>query len=768
MDYKITKLLEEALDSADFFAKSVGSKYIGTEHMLYGIIDVQEGIAFRILSEAGVDRLKVASFVLIDKKRKTKKVSFSPKLNDAFEKADELRKNIGLEEFGTEVLLFSMLKQIDNNAIQILKEVCVDFQELFNKLTKVVNDTLIQNTEKIMEEANSLNIYCRNLNELVSKEKIGEVFGRDKEIERILQILSRKEKNNPCLIGEAGVGKTAIVEGLVYNIVKGNVPQKFKDNIIYAVDISSMIAGSKYRGEFEDRLKRVIEDATANPNVILFIDELHTIIGTGSAEGSLDAANILKPLLARGELRIIGATTTEEYRKKIEKDSALERRFQTILVEEPTKEETKNILTKIKPLYEKYHNVVISNEVIDEIIDLSNRYIHDRFFPDKAIDILDEVCSLTNNYKKRLQNETNKDEEDLDFFEKLNATKKDNNEKKAIKPKEIKIEDVRKVVSKISNVPVESLSKNEYAKLQSLENNLKKQIIGQDNAISLLAQAIKRGKSGVKDPKKPIGSFIFLGPTGCGKTETCKALAREIFNNENDIIRFDMSEYMEKHSVSKLIGAPPGYVGYEEGGLLTEKVRKKPYSIVLFDEIEKAHPDLFNILLQVLDDGMLTDSEGRKVDFKNTVIIMTSNIGAKEFSQNKKVGFNSENDSEFEEIKKNVKSELKKTFSPEFINRIDDVIIFNKLNKDDIEKITQILVKQTLKRLEEYNINVSKNLINQIVSEGFSKEYGARPIKRAIKDLIENPLADFIIESEGKNKTIYMDYVNGKTKIKNA
>ena len=765
MDYKITKLLEEAIDSATFFAKTTKSKYIGTEHMLYGIIDVQEGMAFKVLSDAGVDRIKVASYTNIGDS-KTKKITFSPKLNDAFEKADELKTNLGLEQFGTEILLFAMLKQIDNNAIQILKEICIDFQELFNKLTKVVNDTLIQNTEKILDETNSLNMYCRNLNELVAKEKIGEVFGREKEIERMLQILSRKEKNNPCLIGEAGVGKTAIVEGLAYNIVHENVPAKFKDNIIYSIDIASMVAGSKYRGEFEDRLKRVVEDAISNPNVILFIDELHTIIGTGSAEGSLDAANILKPVLARGDLRIIGATTTDEYRKKIEKDSALERRFQSVIVEEPTKEETKTILEKLKPTYEKFHNVVISDDVIEEIIELSDRYVHDRFFPDKAIDILDEVCSLTNNYKKQNKRDESKENDSQDFFEILNKVEEPKTKTKKETPKTIKIEDVKKVVSKISNVPVESLSKNEYSKLKNLEGDLKKQIIGQDDAIALISQAIKRGKSGIKDPQKPIGSFIFLGPTGCGKTETCKALAREIFNSENDIIRFDMSEYMEKHSVSKLIGAPPGYVGYEEGGLLTEKVRKKPYSIILFDEIEKAHPDLFNILLQVLDDGVLTDSEGRKVDFKNTIIIMTSNIGAKEFSANRKVGFNSDSESEFLEVKKNVKSELKKTFSPEFINRIDDVIVFNKLSKEDIEKIAKMLIKTTLQRLPDYSVNVDNKLIKQVVQEGYSEEYGARPIKRAIKNLIENPLADFIIENEGKDREIIMDYVDNKTTIK--
>ena len=587
MNYKFTKVLEEAINNARLFAKNVGSKYIGTEHLLYGILEVQEGLAYKLLAEYGIDKIKVISLIEIAEKHSNRKAVFSPKTQEVFDKTEELRKNIGAEEIGTEMVLYVMLKQIDNNAISIVKTICPDYQDLFNKLSKMINDLLIQNTEKALEDASGLKMYCKNLNDYATQGKIDQVFGREKEIDRVLQVLSRKEKNNPCLIGEAGVGKTAIVEGLAYDIVNGKVPDTFKDSIIYTVDISSMLAGSKYRGEFEDRLKKVIDEASTNPNIILFIDELHTIIGTGAAEGSLDAANIIKPMLARGDLRIIGATTTEEYRKKIEKDSALERRFQKIMIEQPSKEEVKEIMNQIKPTYEKFHNVVISDEVIEEIVELSDRYINDRFFPDKAIDVLDEVCSLTNNYskskvgsdKKIVVNSSN-------IFEIINNNKTTSSDKKS-KAKIVKVDSVRKVISSISNVPVDNLKKDEYAKLKNLEQNLKEQIIGQDEAISLVVKAIKRGKSGIKDPKKPIGSFIFLGPTGCGKTETCKALARELFNSEEDIIRFDMSEYMEKHAVSKLIGAPPGYVGYEEGGLLSEKVRKKPYSIVLFDEIEK-------------------------------------------------------------------------------------------------------------------------------------------------------------------------------------
>ena len=766
MEYKYTKVLEEAINNARLFAKNVGSKYIGTEHLLYGILEVQEGLAYKILSEYGVDKLKVISSVEIVEKHSNRKIEFSPKIIEVFDKAEELRSNIGAEEIGTEMALYVLLKQIDNNAISIIKTICPDYQDLYNKLSKMINDLLIQNTEKAMEEASSLKMYCKNLNEYALQGKIGPVFGREKEIDRILQVLSRKEKNNPCLIGEAGVGKTAIIEGLAYNIANKNAPDSFKNAIIYTVDISSMLAGSKYRGEFEERLKKVIDEASANSNIILFIDELHTIIGTGAAEGSLDAANIIKPMLARGDLRIIGATTTDEYRKKIEKDSALERRFQKVVIEQPSMEEVEAIMLKVKPIYEKYHNVIISEDVINEIVELSNRYINDRFFPDKAIDVLDEVCSLTNNSSKTKTSTKNIiDVNSNNIFELITNNKISVSDKKT-KAKIVKLDSVRKVISSISNVPVENLKKNEYTKLKNLEQNLKRQIIGQDEAIELVTKAIKRGKSGIKDPKKPIGSFIFLGPTGCGKTETCKALARELFNSEEDIIRFDMSEYMEKHAVSKLIGAPPGYVGYEEGGLLSEKVRRKPYSIVLFDEIEKAHPDIFNILLQILDDGILTDSEGRKIDFKNTIIIMTSNIGAKEFNRSKKLGFGNKDDSVDKEIEKNVMSEFKKTFSPEFINRIDDVIVFNKLTKNDIEKIANNLIKATTERLNEYTIEIGNNLIKQVIEEGYSEEYGARPLKRAINKLLENPLADFIIEKEGKIKKIEIDYIDQKVVVK--
>ena len=772
--YKLSKTTELALQNANSFAKYIGSKYVGTEHILYGLLEVEEGIAFNILTEFDVNKFKVLSYVEKGTK-KVKSATYSQKALECLSIAEETRKAVEAEVIGTEFVLFGLLKQLDSNALEILKETASNFEELFNKVNKLLNDMLLQSSENAILDNGMLKAYGRNLNELAKENKIDDVFGREKEIARIFQILSRKTKNNPCLVGEAGVGKTAIIEGMAYKIANGEAPTKFSNSTIYTIDVSSMVAGSKYRGEFEDRLKRVIQEAQEDPNAILFIDEIHTIIGTGSAEGSLDAANILKPILARGDIKVIGATTNDEYRKHIEKDSALERRFQKVIIEEPTKEETLDILFKVKPVYEKFHNVEIPDDVVEEIVELSSRYINDRFFPDKAIDVLDEVCSLSStlknqknsiDFKNEIKNALNND----DIIKALQISKKEEStsSKKKSNSKVTKVskESVRKVVSNWSGIPLENISSSEYDSLINLEKNLKKQIIGQDKAIELISKAIKRGKSGVKDPKKPIGSFMFLGPTGCGKTETCKALARELFNSEDAIIKFDMSEYMEKHTASKLIGAPPGYVGYEEGGQLTEKVRKKPYSIILFDEIEKAHGDVLNILLQVLDEGKLTDSEGRVADFKNTIIIMTSNIGAKEFSNGKKLGFSSSDEEvEFKAIEKNVLSELKKELKPEFINRIDEVIVFNRLSKENVSIIAKNLINEVVARLPQYNITIDKSILDAVIKEGYSVEYGARPIKRSIQKLVENPLADYIINTKGKVQKIKLSYQNNESVV---
>ncbi len=771
MDYRFTPILKNVLDRAESIAKNLKSEYIGTEHILYGIVENEEGVAYRILQKYDVTLIKIMNFLEKGLSHK-KKITFSPKVNDMLDVASEISKSLNQNEIGTEVVLYAMLKQIDSNAVTILKSVCSDFQEMFNELSKMINDFMLQGLQDNMDEKSFLNVYGKNHNEIVKQGNVDEEFDREKEIDQIFQILLRRKKNNPCIVGEAGVGKTALVEGVARRIVNNEVPELLKDYTIYSLDIASMIAGSKYRGEFEDRLKRVLDEASSDEKIILFVDEIHTVIGAGSGEGSLDAANILKPVLARGDIRLIGATTTDEYNKYIEKDHALERRFQKVIVEEPNLAQTKDILLNIKKTYEEYHNVIIEDEIIDEIVELSNKYIHDRYFPDKAIDVLDEVCSLTNNLKskkKSLENETTKpdlkDEIDIGAeIKKLNGVKdnKVSNKKKT----KIKIEDVKKVISNWTNIPINDISNDEYKKLANLEHNLKQEIIGQDKVIELIAKSIKRGKAGVKDPNKPIGSFMFLGPTGCGKTETCKVLAKELFGSENAIVRFDMSEYMESHAVSKLIGSPPGYVGYNEGRELTGASRKKPYSIVLFDEIEKAHQDIYNILLQILDDGVLTDSSGRKVDFKNTVIIMTSNTGAKEFFSNKKLGFGSNNeDVGFKNIEKDVISELKKSFNPEFINRIDEIVIFNKLTKENLIKILDILLSKLQKRLPNMNICITDALKEEILKQGFDDEYGARPLKRAIQRLIENPISDFIINTKGKEKNVTIDYQEGKVKL---
>lgn len=760
-----TNVSKDAIKSAELIAKNTNSSFVGTEHMLYGILDVGKGIAYEVLEKYGISKLKVLSLLENKTKKSNVKIAYTPKLQDALNYCERFCKDYKVDNLGSEIILFSILRQSDSMAIDVIKDITNNFQELFDEISNIINEMLSKSDLLDPITTSYIDDYCINLNE-----KCSPVFGREKEIERVFRILSRKTKNNPCLVGEAGVGKTAIVEGMAYLISNNKVSAEFKNLTIYAVDLSRILAGTKYRGEFEERIKKLLDEATQDKSKILFFDEIHTIIGAGSTEGTLDCANILKPLLDRGSIRIIGATTTEEYRKRIEKDSALERRFGKVFIEEPSKEETLKILEKLKPSFEKFHCVSVRDDVLREIVELSDKYIHDRNFPDKAIDVLDEACAFVKNQVITHEKDSNitKEAEKLvksgNIFDAINIDIEEENQKKSTIPKLDK-RVIKSIISNVSNVPIEELQDNEFEALKNLEANLNKSVIGQEEAIKAVSQAIKRGKINIKDPRKPIGSFMFLGPTGCGKTETCKALAKELFGSQDAVIRFDMSEYMEKHSVAKLIGSPPGYVGFEDGGQLTGKVRKKPYSIVLFDEIEKAHPDIFNILLQILDEGTLTDSNGVKVDFKNTIIIMTSNIGAKEYSNSKKLGFSGfeENDNN-KSIEKNVINEVKKVVSPEFYNRIDELIVFNKLSKKNIEQIAKILVTELIERLE-INIKVSDELFLEVVKEGYSDEYGARPLKRAIQKLIENPIADYIISKNGKVKNISLNYVNGKTTV---
>lgn len=756
------------------FAKDNASlnhcEYVGTEHLLYGLtIDVDSTCA-KLLNEFGINSQTVFERITVGNSRKTKNIQESRKYIEAFESAEELRQKTNVEKLGTEFLLYGIIKQSENKAISIIREITNDFQGLFNESLRLVNELYDYDTQDKSKAEYLLN-FGKDLNQCAIDGKLDKVVGRENEIERVIQVLGRKSKNNPCIVGEAGVGKTAIVEGIADRIVKGQIHESLKDKRIISLNITSMVAGSKYRGEFEERIKKVFDEIVQDPNIILFIDEIHTIIGAGSAEGTLDVANIIKPLLARGDIRVIGATTTKEYRKYIEKDEALARRFQKVVVSEPSKEETLEILKGIRDTYEKYHNVEIPDDVLESIINLSDRYINSRYFPDKAIDLLDETCTFckNNNVRKKAVSKEQKLEEAIkenDFKNIIKYSSDDKElEEKSKKKYVITTNDVAKVISSIVSIPVDEISKDELKKLKNLEKDLLKHIIGQDEAIKQLANAIKRGRVGINDPQKPIGSFLFLGPTGCGKSETCKVLSKLVYNNEDDLIKFDMSEYSEKQSVSKLIGSPPGYVGYEEGGLLTEKVYKKPYSIICFDEIEKAHPDIYNILLQILDEGILTDSMGRKVDFKNTIIILTSNIGAKELFSKKSLGFNSV-EQDYESLKKNVMSEVKKTFNPEFINRLDEIIIFNKLNLEDASKITDLLVDEFALRMPKYQIKISNKLKDEIIKEGFKEEFGARPLKRAIRQLIENPIADYLIE-KGQNieGLISLDFENNKVTV---
>ncbi len=793
MQEKFTRQAKAALKLAESTARSWKHSYIGTEHILVGLLDEQEGTAGKILEEFGVDREKLESLitkliapsgVLVAEKS----AGYSPRAQKVREQAVKEAEKQKEDLAGTEHLLLAMLKETDCVGTRLLYTMGVNIQKLYSAVLAAAGIDTNAIPEELQMPKNqkgkqgsttpTLDQYSRDLTAMAADGNLDPVVGRDKEIARLIQILSRRTKNNPCLVGEPGVGKTAIVEGLAQRIISSMVPESVKNKRVVVLDLSGMVAGSKYRGEFEERIRNVINEVRSNQGILLFIDELHTIIGAGGAEGALDASNILKPSLSRGEIQLIGATTLEEYRKYIEKDAALERRFQPVTVEEPSEEETIEILKGLRPYYEKHHGVVIEDSAPEAAVKMSERYINDRFLPDKAIDIIDETASKVRLGGYRMApevdamelelHEIQKDKEkavkqaDLSLAKELQARQREieteiskykEKEERRNKRKKISVTEasVADIISDWTKIPVQRLTEGETKRLARLEKELHKRVIGQEEAVKAVAQAVKRGRVGLKDPNRPIGSFLFLGPTGVGKTELSKALAEAVFGSEQAMIRVDMSEYMEKHSVSKLIGSPPGYVGYDEGGQLSEKVRRNPYSVLLFDEIEKAHPDVFNILLQVLDDGHITDAHGRKVDFKQTIIIMTSNAGAQAIIEPKKLGFLSNNDEkqDYERMKSGVMEEVRRLFKPEFLNRIDEIMVFHPLNKTHIKKIVNIMLKTLEKRCKEQldiQLKITESVRDFLAEAGFDSKYGARPLRRAIQTKLEDPMANALLE----------------------
>ena len=797
MQAKFTRQAKAALQIAESAARSWKHSYIGTEHILVGLLKEQEGTAGKILEEFGVDpekletlitQLIAPSGVLVAEKS----AGYSPRAQKIKEQAVKEAEKQKEEQAGTEHLLLAMLRETDCVGTRLLYTMGVNIQKLYSAVLSAAeidsNSTLeeLQMQKKQKENKNSttptLDQYSRDLTAMAADGKLDPVVGREKEIARLIQILSRRTKNNPCLVGEPGVGKTAIVEGLAQRIISGMVPDSVKNKRVVVLDLSGMVAGSKYRGEFEERIRNVINEVRSNQGILLFIDELHTIIGAGGAEGALDASNILKPSLSRGEIQLIGATTLEEYRKYIEKDAALERRFQPVTVEEPSEEETLEILKGLRPYYEQHHGVAIEDSALEAAVKMSVRYINDRFLPDKAIDIIDEAASKVRlgGYHvtpemdvlelklREIQNDKEKAVKaaDLSMAKELQARQREieaeiagykEKEERRNKRKKISVTEssVADIISDWTKIPVQRLTEGETRRLARLEKELHKRVIGQDEAVKSVAQAVKRGRVGLKDPNRPIGSFLFLGPTGVGKTELSKALAEAVFGSEQAMIRVDMSEYMEKHSVSKLIGSPPGYVGYDEGGQLSEKVRRNPYSVLLFDEIEKAHPDVFNLLLQVLDDGHITDAHGRKVDFKQTIIIMTSNAGAQSIIEPKKLGFMSNQDEkqDYDRMKSGVMEEVRRLFKPEFLNRIDEIMVFHPLNKSHIKKIVNIMLKKLEKRCREQleiELKITESVREFLAESGFDSKYGARPLRRAIQTKLEDPMANALLEGRIK------------------
>ena len=796
MYYKFTARAEKALEYAQEIAMELGHNYIGTEHLLYGLVEEGTGVASKVLQNQGLTSEKVKQSIeeivgVGDEIEDANQISFTPRSKRVIENAFLEARRLGTEYIGTEHLLIGIMKEGDCVATRIMLEEDVNPQGLYNELIKVLNEEGEESNESNSSSSKgsynstpTLNQYGTDLTKQAKEGKLDPVIGRKEEIQRVIQILSRRTKNNPCLIGEPGVGKTAVAEGLAEKIVAGDVPEILKNKRVVSLDMASMIAGAKYRGDFEERIKKALKEVKKAGDVIIFIDEIHTIVGAGSAEGAVDAANILKPLLARGEIQLIGATTLKEYRKYIEKDAALERRFSPVTVNEPTEEEATQILFGLRDKYEAHHNVKITDEAIKAAVELSSRYINDRYLPDKAIDLIDEAASKVRmssytepesfkELKEKIEKLDKEKEEAIrvqDFEKAAKIRDKENAKKKELEDAKkewetkssknvstLKEEDIANVISSWTGIPVAKVSQSENDKLKNLEENLHKRVIGQDEAVSAVAKAIKRSRMGLKDPNKPIGSFLFLGPTGVGKTELSKALAENLFGSEDALIRIDMSEYMEPHSVAKLIGSPPGYVGYDEAGQLTEKVRRKPYSVILFDEIEKAHPDVMNMLLQVLDDGRLTDSQGRTVNFKNTVIIMTSNVGAKLITDKKTLGFIEEKENgekEYQDIKKDVMGELKKEFKPEFLNRIDEIIVFHKLEDNQIRKIVDIMLNNVAKLLKEQGIKltVDENAKDLVAKKGTDKTYGARPLKRAIQTMVEDKIAEAMLDGKIKKE----------------
>ena len=800
MTYKFTNRANKAIEIANDIALELGHSYIGTEHILYGLAKEGNGIASKVLENQNVTADDILNKIeeLIGRDESIENiVDFTPRTKRVVESAFIEARKLGYNFIGTEHLLIGILREGDCVAAKILLDLNVNIPKLYNEIIKVINEGEDYNSNDdstnnvngakrrgkgSYNQTPTLNQFGEDLTKKAEEGKLDPVIGRKQEIERVIEILSRRTKNNPCLIGEPGVGKTAAVEGLAQKIASGDVPEVLKDKRVVTLDISGMVAGAKYRGDFEERIKKALNEVKKAGDIILFIDEIHTIVGAGAAEGAIDAANILKPLLARGEIQLVGATTLNEYRKFIEKDAALERRFSPVIVNEPSEKDTIQILKGIRDKYEAHHNVKITDEAIEAAVKLSIRYVTDRFLPDKAIDLIDEASSKARlktytepDSLKELQEEiekTKNEKEEAVLNQKFEKAAELRDSEKALREKfeeeqskwknkntksivTITEENIAEVIANWTGIPAKKITEDENEKLKNLEQELHKRVIGQNEAVEAVSKAMRRGRVGLKDPKRPIGSFLFLGPTGVGKTELSKALAEVLFGDENAMIRLDMSEFMEPHSVSKLIGAPPGYVGFDDGGQLTEKIRRKPYSVVLFDEIEKAHPDVMNMLLQILEDGRLTDSQGRTVNFKNTVIIMTSNLGARLITDRKQLGFanqdgKEDSKKEYEEIKKEVMAELKKELRPEFINRIDEIIVFHKLNDTDINQIIDIMLKEVVNRLKEqkYDIEFEPDVKEMVAKEGIDKNFGARPLRRTIQNLVEDKLAEDILDGK--------------------
>ena len=798
--YKFTGFTEKANNAMNLAveaAENMGHTYIGSEHLLLGLLSEGSGVAFAVLSSRRVTYEKIESAIRsgigIGVPTELTPDDFTPRSKHIIESALTLCRSMGQSLAGTEHLLLALVREGQCCGAKLLAEQGVSqgavFQDISKSIMGEAGGQEKASTHRQHSSTEGIEQFGRDLTAMAAEGRIDPVIGRQGEIERVIQILSRRTKNNPCLVGEPGVGKTAIAEGLALKIVSGEVPELLKNKKVFALDLTGMVAGTKYRGDFEERIKNVLDEVKRAGDIILFIDELHTIVGAGSAEGAVDAANILKPSLARGELQIIGATTFDEYRKHIEKDAALERRFQPVTVGEPSEEEAVEILRGIKDKYEAHHKIKISDEAVISAVKLSERYIGDRFLPDKAIDIVDEAASRVKlrvqtvpdeikELEQRVENLANEKiaavnsqdferaaslrDEERELKKTLSDEKSKWEEQNSRSTSEVTASDIAEIVAAWTGIPVNQMTMEESRRLLDMEKVLHERIVGQQEAVSAVAKAIRRSRSGLKDPKRPIGSFIFLGPTGVGKTELCKALAQAMFGDENAMIRLDMSEYMEKHTVSRLVGSPPGYVGFDEGGQLTEKIRQRPYSVVLFDEIEKAHPDVFNLLLQILDDGILTDSQGRRVSFKNSVIIMTSNIGARLITDRSgSLGFGvSDKALDFEQIKSAVMGELKKTFRPEFINRVDDIIVFSRLSREDIFSIAALLLKSLSKRTAELEISLdfSDEAVQKIADAGFDEVYGARPLKRAIRSNIEDKLSELLLEGRIEKGKYLCDY----------